>query len=137
MRLTACLLVAAASLSLGACAGGMSLSKLDADPTIVTAGVSRDDVAQTDAKSVSDQMTIRNAVSSVNLQETKGPLAWANTETDSRGSIFDIVEVKHSAQLCRSFKTSRESFDGVSIYKGETCTSHQGGPWYMRLFKLL
>lgn len=114
----------------------MSLAKVEADSSILTSAVAADPNVPADPQAVSDQATIRNAVSSINLDEVSGPLAWANTDTASRGSIFDIVEVKRKSALCRSFKTSRESFEGISIYSGEACTQ-QGGAWYMRIFKLL
>lgn len=135
-RLIARLAAISACLTLAACGGGMSLSKIEADKSILTSAVAPDPNIAADPQAVSDQATIRNAVSSANLEEVSGPLAWANIETSSRGSIFDIVEVKRKSALCRSFKTSRESFEGVSIYSGETCTQ-QGGAWYMRIFKLL
>lgn len=137
-RVPAILTVLAASLMLASCAGGMKLSKLDADPSLVTNSVPPSANLPTDPQTVSDQTTIQNAVSSANLEQLQGgALAWANIATDSRGSIFDIVEVKRSSQLCRSFKSSRESFEGVSLYSGETCTASGGTAWYMRIFKLL
>jgi len=115
----------------------MSLSKAEADPTLLTGTVARDPALPTDSQTVSDQTTIQNAVSSANLEQLQGgALAWANTQTDSRGSIFDIVEVKRKSQVCRLFKSSRESFQGVAIYSGEACNTPTGA-WYMRIFKLL
>lgn len=137
-RFPTLLVVIAACVTLASCAGGMKLSKVDADPSLITNSVSPNPNLPTDKETVSDQTTIQNAVSSANLELLHGgALAWANTATDSRGSIFDIVEIKRSSQVCRSFKSSRESFEGVSLYSGEACTPQTGGSWYMRIFKLL
>jgi len=137
-KLPAVLHVFAASLALASCAGGVKLSKLDADPSLITSSVPTSANLPTDPQTVSDQTTIQNAVSSANLEQLQGgALAWANTATDSRGSIFDIVEIKRSSQVCRSFKSSRESFEGVSLYSGETCAAAGSTAWYMRIFKLL
>jgi len=134
----AALIAVAASLILASCAGGVKLSQVDSDPSLITNSVPANPNLPTDPQTVSDQTTIQNAVSSANLEQLHGgALAWANTATDSRGSIFDIVEIKRPSQVCRSFKSSRESFEGVSLYSGETCTVSGGTAWYMRIFKLL
>jgi len=110
----------------------MSLSKIEADRSILTSAVETTPAVSSQA--ISDQTTIRNAVSSANLDELSGkPLAWANVDTQSRGSIFDVVETRKKDVLCRRFRTSRESFDGVAIYAGEACLGRDGA-WYMRAF---
>ena len=78
-----------AVLPLSACgSGGFDLSKAEVDNT-------RDDRCRpltsgerADAVRVSDETTIRNAVSSADPEQAKGqPLAWANADTGSRGAI--------------------------------------------------
>lgn len=119
------------SLVLGGCAGGMSLEKVDADPSIITSGVPQD-AGTTDTARLSDEATIRNAVSSADIEAAAAaPLAWANADTGSRGTITGLTERKDNGRLCRSFTTTRESFDGVALYRGETCLLGGGG-WLMR-----
>ena len=123
-------------LPVSACAtGGFDLSKAEVDRTIVTGG------AQPSTGSVpeqlSDETTIRNAVSSADLEQLNGePLAWANADTGSRGAITALAEERQDGMLCRRFTTSRESFDGVSLFQGKACLA-PAGSWRMREFGAL
>ena len=58
---------------------------------------------------------------------------WANPETGSRGAIMQLAENKAGGQLCRHFTATRESFDGVALFKGETCMVGYGA-WRMQAF---
>ena len=90
-----------------------------------------------DPTRVSDETTIRNAVSAADPEQAKvTPLAWANADTGSRGAISDMMEREEGGVLCRQFKTSREAFDGVAVYEGDACKGDRG-VWYMRDFKPL
>lgn len=120
-----------ASAMLAGC-GSFKLSKVDTD-SLMTSAVAPERKAAPSA--TSDETTIRNAVSSANLEELGAtPLAWANVGTDSRGSVFDIAEIRDKSAVCRTFKGSRESFDGVRLFNGETCMASDGG-WWMRRFE--
>ncbi|EEZ11279.1 LOW QUALITY PROTEIN: conserved hypothetical protein, partial [Brucella melitensis bv. 3 str. Ether] len=61
------------------------------------------------------------------------PVPWANPDTGSQGTITTIAESSTNNKLCRQFETSREAFDGVSIYRGETCME-RGGQWTVTAF---
>ncbi len=115
--------VVAAVASLSACAsGGFSLSKAEIDPTILTGATGSAATGAAALDDASDRNTIRNAVSSADVEELRGaPLPWANADTGSRGAISALVEEKDGGTLCRRFTTSRERFDGVSLYKGKVC----------------
>ncbi|TIX59831.1 MAG: hypothetical protein E5V28_04720, partial [Mesorhizobium sp.] len=90
-----------------------------------------------DQDRASDQATIRNAVSSADIQELCGQaVPWANSDTGSRGSITELAESRDNGQLCRRFTASRESFDGVALFKGEVCLAGAGA-WRMQDFKAL
>lgn len=126
----------AAALSLSACAGGgFSLQKAEVDRSLVT-GTVQANSHPTDAERVSDEATIRNAVSAADVAGMDGgALAWANANTGSRGAISHLVERKdENGTLCRKFTTSRESFDGVGLYKGEVCLAGAGA-WRMLAFQ--
>ncbi|NGO50926.1 RT0821/Lpp0805 family surface protein [Allomesorhizobium camelthorni] len=125
-------------LPLCACAsGGFSLEKAEIDQTILTGDVSQRGAPIADPERLSDEATIRNAVSSADLEGLDGmPLPWANAGTGSRGMITALAEHKDRGPLCRRFTTSRESFDGISLYQGEVCMVAPGA-WRMETFKAL
>lgn len=123
---------------LGGCAaGGFSLDKAETDPTILTGAVSDTGPAAVDLDQLSDETTVRNAVSSADIELMKGvPIPWANAETGARGTISSLVEEKVAGRLCRRFTTSRERFDGVALYRGEACMVAPGA-WTINNFSAL
>lgn len=132
-RAAACLL---AVLALAGCgAKGFSIEDAVADRSIVTSSVPPQPAAvAADAVRTSDEATIRNAVSSAIVDEVgEGGIGWANAQTGSRGAIRTISETRDSGYLCRRFTASRESFDGVRLYRGETCLG-AARLWVMKSF---
>jgi hypothetical protein len=126
-----------ASLLLSACgAGGFSLEKAEVDRTFYTSNVPAPRTP-VEVERVSDEATIRNAVTSADVETLAGaPLPWANAETGARGQVTGIVETKGKGSLCRSFSATRESFDGVGMYRGEACMVASGA-WRMQSFDAL
>lgn len=125
------------ALPLGACASGnLGVSGADIDQATQTGSTPAAQPA--DPVRNADEAIIRNAVSAADPELTKvQPLAWANADTGSRGAISDMMEKKEeNGLLCRQFKASRESFDGVALFSGDACKGDQGA-WYMRSFKPL
>lgn len=122
-------------LVLGGCAmGGFSLDKAVPDKSTVTGSISTPYKAEADKGSISDQSAIKSIVSALNFSEWgKQPVPWANPDTGSQGTITAIDETRTDNILCRQFQTSREAFDGVSIYRGETCMQ-PGGNWILTSF---
>jgi surface antigen len=120
----------------GCGAGGFSLEKAEVDRTLYTSSASAT-VKSFDADRFSDETTIRNAVTSADI-ETLGstPLPWANAGTGARGQISSIAESKEAGALCRRFSATRENFDGVTMYRGEACTAG-AGVWRMHSFEPL
>lgn len=134
-RLASVVPVVAFCAVLAGCGGGMGLRQIEADKSILTSAVTPEPSLASDSQTISDQTTIRNAVSSANVEELgTQALSWANADTQSRGAIFEVKELREKTVLCRQFKTSRESFEGVALYAGETCLGRDGA-WYMRSFK--
>lgn len=124
-------LLVCALLLAGCGAGGFSLEKADVDRSIVTGSVP---AAAENTQLVGDQATIRNAVSSADVESLAGTsIPWANIETGSRGTIGQIVEDKSGGQLCRRFNATRESFDGVALFRGEACMIAPG-TWRLETF---
>ncbi|MEX4007319.1 RT0821/Lpp0805 family surface protein [Neoaquamicrobium sediminum] len=129
-------LVLLAVVALSGCgARGFSIDDAVPDRSIVTGSIFRDSAAPaSDAAATSDEMTIRNAVSSALVEELSAEgIGWANAETGSRGAISAITESRDSGYLCRAFTASRESFDGVRLYRGETCLG-SAKLWVMKSF---
>lgn len=136
---SACLkaaLVAASATLAGCGAGGFSLEKAEVDRTILTGSVSTNGTP-TDSDMAADQSIIRNAVSAADLSEQAGqPIPWANADTGSRGSIDELAEYRERGQLCRRFTTTREAYNGVSMFKGAACQAGPGA-WTMQDFKAI
>lgn len=116
----------AAAVLLSACASA-SLTDAAVDDTLTTAALPPEAEKPIDTTRRSDETTIRNAVSSADLDAAAGSgLSWANADTGSRGAVTQISEAKRQGRVCRSFRASRESFDGVAMYSGETCLAVDG-----------
>lgn len=127
-------LVCLAIVPLTCCAGGFDLDKAGVDETLTTGSVVGNERQQTDAMQVSDEATIRNAVSSADLAAVgESGLPWANADTGSRGAIMNLVEYDNKGLLCRKFSVSRESFNGVRLYAGDACRAGDGS-WRMLAF---
>jgi surface antigen len=114
----------------------MTLKSVDA--AAVTNAISPQTAAAGDTERVSDEVTVRNAISSVDPQTASGEaIAWANADTGSRGAISSLVESREANDvLCRQFTTTRESFDGVALYQGKACRVGPGS-WQMMAFQAL
>lgn len=122
-------------LSLAGCAmGGFSIEKAVPDSSTITGSIQAPYKDETDIGKLSDQSTIKGIVSALNFtQWGKKPVPWANPDTGSQGTITTVGETRVNDTLCRQFETSREAFDGVSIYRGETCME-RGGQWTLTSF---
>jgi hypothetical protein len=121
---------------LGGCAAGGLGRHAETDSSVLTGSVNPAG-GSADAPQLSDQATIRNAVSAADVKAAGAvPLAWANADTGSRGAISGLVEQRQGERLCRSFTTSRESFDGVALYAGRACMVAPGA-WRMEAFDAL
>jgi len=90
------------------------------------------------ADTVSDEATIRNAVSSADLSRMNQSVSipWANTTTGSAGVISSIREENNGSYVCRTFITTRHSYRGISNYGGKACLVGSG-EWQVVAFKEL
>ncbi|MCJ8026401.1 RT0821/Lpp0805 family surface protein [Shinella yambaruensis] len=117
--------------SLSGCMGGLDLfdgGKVDAVRTSsVPAGTER----------LTDEITVRNAVSSADLARIGGsPIPWANSASGSAGVISSIAENRDNAgRPCRDFVTTRHSYQGIANYSGRTCLA-SSGEWLLLAFDL-
>jgi surface antigen len=137
---TAIVAALAAPLLLSACGSSNILAKAEVDRSLVTGSVSAVGTAPvppdpSSPQAASDEVTIRNAVSSANLKALDGKgISWANPATGSSGEISAVTEYRQEDSLCRRFTTSRQSFDGVALYHGDACLDGTGA-WQMMNFQ--
>ena len=120
-------------LMLASCMGG-SMGFLDPTPvdrTLTTGSIQTRNAPD----SISDELTVRNAVSSADLTKLgTTPLPWANSSTGSAGVIRDVSETHEGPVLCRDFSTSRHSYDGIANFIGKTCLIGNG-QWQLLNFQ--
>ena len=70
----------------------------------------------------SDETTVRNAISSADLQKLgTSPLPWANASTGSAGVVTAIKEESTNGVTCRRFSTTRHSYTGIANFSGRAC----------------
>ena len=118
----------------GCAMSGFSIEKAVPDNTTITGSVPAAQQGEPDKGKLSDQTTVRNAISALDFRKWgETPIPWANPETGSQGTITTVAETKTDTGLCRRFQTSREAFDGVSLYRGETCLEKDGA-WMLKSF---
>lgn len=86
---------------------------------------------------LSDEVTVRNAVSSADLTQAAGnPIPWANSASGSAGVISAIAENRDDAgRTCRDFVTTKHSYQGIANYSGRTCLGNSG-EWLLLSFDL-
>lgn len=128
-RCLAILAVIAGGVLLSGCMSGLDLfsgSKVD---TVRTGSVANN------AERLTDEITVRNAVSSADLARTgASPIPWANSASGSAGVINSIAESRDNAgRPCRDFVTTRHSYQGIANYSGRTCLGN-GGEWLLLAF---
>jgi surface antigen len=129
-------ILAAVALASGCAARGITLDKIAQDRSIITG--STGEQSRPDPTQDSDEATIRNAVTSVDLEGlgVGESIGWNNTRTGSRGRVVEISEFREAGRPCRRFRTTRESYDGVALFAGEACLL-SGSEWTMLSFRPL
>lgn len=76
---------------------------------------------------VSDEATVRNAVTSADLNRLgTSSLPWANTSTGSAGVVTSVSENRINGTVCRSFVTTRHAYDGIANFNGDACLDGSG-----------
>lgn len=137
-RFVPALALLAVCLVLSACgSGAFSMRRGEVDPTILTGDIPAPAGGETDAERLSDLATVRNAVSSADIELLSGAaVRWANSETGARGSITGLTESSSDGRRCREFVTTHENYDGVRLFRGEACMVAMG-VWRMQTFEKL
>lgn len=133
------------AVSLAGCMSSVTTT-MQASNDIAAYSIASYDKIQLSDAVLADALTIQRVVSksgpeflaavesldSANPQTPTG-LAWSNDVTGSQGEITYISERTAGNTLCRDFKTSLLSFEGVSLYQGLSCKSSSGG-WTLKKF---
>ena len=128
MRQYKTVLILALTVGLGGCvvAGPNVEDAMSVDPT--TTGSITPAPKTVDGDVVSDQRIVRNAVSAADIDQGSSRFAWSNPETGSSGVITTLNQERDGDNICRSFQTSRQRFDGIALYQGRAC-SIGAGEW--------
>lgn len=92
---------------------------------------------------LADAMSIQHAVSGAKPFTTDTlasadnsdipPLFWSNDVTGSQGEVSYLSEKTSGNSICKHFKSTRLSFEGVASYKGVSCQTSNGG-WKLHSF---
>jgi hypothetical protein len=116
---------------LSGCMSGLDLfSDSNVDTTVRT-----NTVTNGNTERLSDEITVRNAVSSADILRTGGsPIPWANSASGSAGVISSIAENRdNNGRTCRDFVTTKHSYQGIANFSGRTCLGNSG-EWLLLAF---
>lgn len=120
------LLLAAGALS-GCVAGGDGVSALRPDRTFVTGTIP--------PRPDSDETAVVSAVAAATPEAARtAGIPWANADSGTAGVISAIRESSKAGMTCRTFETSRQSYDGIALYVGKAC-EQPGGAWQGVFFR--
>jgi hypothetical protein len=105
------------------CGGGFSLDRFGTDKSLTTgaigSGYARPDSRASDEAAIN--ATITAWMPGVTPPDT---VPWVNSNTGSTGAIVKVSDSTESGRQCRVFTVSRESFDGVGLYRGKACSTN-------------
>jgi hypothetical protein len=116
------------------CLAGLSLTGCTpkVDRSIATGTVPGS--KQETGESLSDEATVRNAVTSADLAKVgDASVPWANAVTGSAGVVSQIREARDQGHLCRAFTTTRHSYEGIAMFSGQACMTGSGD-WMLTAF---
>jgi hypothetical protein len=86
------------------------------------------------ADETGDRDAVRAAVSTADAAARPAGIPWADPSTGTVGVITTLTQSETSFGTCRSFETSRHSYDGIALYVGEACQADDG-PWRLIEFR--
>lgn len=123
------------SLVVSGCAIGKSVDNLASEPALVTGSITEN--VETEGVHPTDAETIKLAVADAQEATPESNLlAWSNPETGNSGTITAIDNyIGTDGQSCKKFRTTVDSFMGISLYNGETCELKKGFwvlSWFIR-----
>lgn len=113
----------------GCMGAGLDITSNDVDRSVATGSI-----PLKSNESLSDAVTVQNAVSSADVSRADlGPIPWANSNSGSAGVISSINEEQVNGVTCRRFTTTRHSYQGIAKFDGNTCLM-QNGEWMLTSF---
>jgi surface antigen len=123
------------SLFVSGCAIGKSVDNLASEPALVTGSITEN--VETEGVHPTDAEAIKLAVTDAQEATPENNLlAWSNPETGNSGTITAIDNyIGTDGQSCKKFRTTVDSFMGISLYNGETCELKKGFwvlSWFIR-----
>lgn len=84
-----------------------------------------------DAGTIADETAVAQAIAAAG---TEAPLPWSNPSTGSSGVITAFSPSSGMDKECVAFETTRHSFDGIALFKGNACPAATG-KWLLMEFK--
>jgi hypothetical protein len=82
----------------------------------------------------SDRDAVREAVASAGARLSESvSIPWADPTTGTVGVIISLSQSQSTAGTCRSFTTTRHSYEGIALYAGRAC-KFDGAPWRLVKF---
>ncbi|AXV17211.1 hypothetical protein CYG48_02135 [Neorhizobium sp. SOG26] len=129
--------VTVVSVLVGVLTGCTSSLDLFGDSAKVDRSISTGTVSgrkQQEPNAVSDEATVRNAVTSADLTKVgTASVPWANAATGSAGVVSNIREARSEGNVCRDFMTTRHSYEGIAMFSGKACMTGSGD-WMLTAF---
>ncbi len=116
----------------GCSVSALDLEQPDIDPSIVTGSINpAAETSQSPMLPAGTEAMLHAMVAEMG-EGLDGalPLSWTDEDNGVRGVISHIYD----DGTCRSFVTTRESFDGISLYRGTACPSPEFG-WQIQAFE--
>jgi len=116
---------------------GWKAEKFTSDKSTFIGSAADEQDSSKDRVSFRDQQIIGDIIAKADKKDMDAQsLDWANDNTGSRGVISALSETKEHGKTCRTFQTTRETFDGIMMFEGKTCKTADNS-WKMADFKAL
>jgi len=101
--------------------GDSALAGLD---STMTASISGDSAGSIAAAIAPDSSSVLARLE--NMRGSSGD--WSNMATGTSGTISAVEQTAQRGKICRSFQTTRQSYDGIGLYQGKAC-KYKTDPW--------
>lgn len=103
------------------------------DRAAVTGSISEDVTSPSRPASSGDEEALAAALGGLLAADSLStPFPWQSADGERRGTVTFLAGEGDDG--CRGFITTRESFDGVALYRGRLCLDDHAG-WQVRSFE--
>jgi surface antigen len=132
-------MIAVLAISISGCSLSKGVGSLASEPELITGSVTKSVEAEgidpTDAEAIKLTVVDNGNIDGGGAADSN-LLAWSNPETGNSGTITAIDKfIGTHGQSCKKFRTTVDSFMGISLYNGETCELKPGFwvlSWFIR-----